>query len=109
VTQTLNLFLAVFWLFLGLGLIILHWLYPQVRPGRLFGTDLSMGWIALVLSAYNLVRWWSLRSYVAQRRVEQEAFEQRRRALEHERRRPEQEPDPNLNFTESPPRHEDTP
>jgi hypothetical protein len=102
--------MAIFWLFLGLGMVVLHWLYLNVRQGRMFSTldspGLSMGWIAILLSVYNLVRWWGLRSAVAHRRAVVEEYERRLRALERERRRPEQELDPNFNFTDSPPQRE---
>ena len=49
-----NLFIALFWLILGLGLILI----PGFAAWRIRGTELSIGWLAIGLAAYNLVRWW---------------------------------------------------
>ncbi len=51
-----NLFIALFWLILGLGLILI----PGFDAWRIRGTGLSLGWLAVALAAYNLVRWWLL-------------------------------------------------
>jgi len=50
----LNLFIALFWLVLGLGLIFI----PGCDGWRIRGTDLSFGWVAIGLAGYNLLRWW---------------------------------------------------
>jgi len=53
----LNLFIALFWLVLGLGLIFI----PGFDAWRIRGSDLSIGWLAIVLAGYNLLRWWLVR------------------------------------------------
>jgi hypothetical protein len=53
----LNLFIALFWLVLGLGLIFI----PGFDAWRIRGTDLSIGWLAIGLAGYNLLRWWLTR------------------------------------------------
>lgn len=53
----INLFIALFWLVLGVGLIVI----PGVDHWRIRGTDLSIGWLAVGLAAYNLLRWYLLR------------------------------------------------
>ena len=49
-----NLAIAGVWLALGLALIFV----PGFDAWRIRGTDLSIGWFAIVLAAYNLLRWW---------------------------------------------------
>ena len=58
--------------------------------------------LALMLTLYNLARWWSIRS----RKAPQEALRQamaRRRPPEEESTAPDRPPDPNFNFTDRPP------
>jgi hypothetical protein len=50
----LKLFIALLWLVLGLGLIFI----PGFDAWRIRGTDLSIGWFAIALAGYNLLRWW---------------------------------------------------
>ena len=56
----INLFIALFWLVLGLGLIFI----PGFQVWTIRGTDfikpggISIGWLAVALAAYNLLRWW---------------------------------------------------
>lgn len=96
--RNLNLFLAVFWLVLGVGLVTWHWLYPEQQGLRIRGTDWSPGWLGIVLGIYNLVRWQSVRASQRQREVLEE---QRRMARERERdqRREAIAPDPTFDFT----------
>jgi hypothetical protein len=49
-----NLVIAGFWFALGLALIFV----PRFDAWRIRGTDLSIGWFAIVLAGYNLLRWW---------------------------------------------------
>lgn len=59
--KQLNLFLAIFWLFLGGGLLIADFTTGKVQmPIPLLG-NMSAGWFVLVLTVYNLLRWWSQR------------------------------------------------
>jgi len=50
----INFFIALFWLVLGLGLIFI----PGMDAWRIRGTELSIGWLAVGLAGYNLLRWW---------------------------------------------------
>ena len=50
----INLFIALFWLVLGLGLIFI----PGFEVWRIRGTELSIGWLAIGLAGYNFLRWW---------------------------------------------------
>ncbi|HXG13369.1 MAG TPA: hypothetical protein VNK04_26665 [Gemmataceae bacterium] len=102
--SNLNLYLAVFWLVLGVGLVLFHQMNPDDPTLRLRGTDWSPGWLGIVLAVYNLARWYSLRASLRQQALFQEEL---RRAREREHHRPPAEPDPNFNFTDmSPPSEE---
>jgi hypothetical protein len=98
----MNLFLALLWFLGGIALLAYDRINGDVRL-RISGTDLSFGWLLLVLAAYNLVRWWSLRSYrmEQQARAQQAAQARFSRAAPRERR--DEPPDPNFNFTDEPP------
>ena len=62
--------LALVWL--AIGAAILWYDPPQFRIAIGSGS-FSTGWAALVLAAYNLVRWWSYKSAQARRREAQQA------------------------------------
>jgi hypothetical protein len=84
-------FLVFFWLVLGGALLTWHGIHPDDSRGRLMGSNLSLGWLALLLALYNGVRCWSQRS------LPRTGFRQRRP------RHPgaasaEQPPDPALDF-----------
>jgi hypothetical protein len=98
--MNLNLPLAVFWLVLGVAMLLWHASTPDALGRNILGTGLSAGWLCLLLGLYNLVRWWSIRSYaIRQRQFREEANALRRREGPS---RPVQEPDPNFNFTDPP-------
>jgi hypothetical protein len=91
----LYLALAAFWLGLAAFFLIV-----QPEWGNLF--VVSPGWFALVLMAYNLVRWMSLRRLAEGRRRSEERWAEAREEMR--RRRSEvSEPDPNFQFTHPPP------
>jgi hypothetical protein len=99
------LMFAVFWLLVAAFIFITG--DPRFIL-RLGGIDLSGGWLALVLALYCLVRWWSRRSYRQQRQAELEAQAERERRRREERRAEENAaPNPNLIFTDTPPRPEE--
>jgi hypothetical protein len=99
-----NLFLAGIWTALGVGLLIYHAVQPNNAMAFRFGdTNVSLGWVALALAVYNLLRWWGRRaSYSA--RQQQEEFQRRREVARRDRefRASGQEPDPNFIFDEPP-------
>jgi hypothetical protein len=64
--MTYHLILGVLWA--SLGLIILLFDPPWIRNNLRQNTELS-GWLALVLAAYNGVRWFGYRSVRAGRRA----------------------------------------
>src|SRR5262249_39774145 len=101
--KLLNLYLAVFWLFLG-GTVL--WLYyfgdrdalaPLLAPERVAWA----GWLAVALAAYNFVRWWVSRSSEANRRL---MAEQQARLDRERRRRDEDGRERNPDFDLGPPK-----
>jgi hypothetical protein len=94
----LNLILAVVWLVLAAVLLALD--YSSGKPvATIRGTNLSLGWLLLVLGLYNLARWWSIRSVERARRAREVPPSYRR----HFTPRRDEPPDPNFDFTEEPP------
>ncbi len=71
------------------------------RNPRIVHTDISVGWILLMMTAYNLVRWWSVRSYqIQQWEMRQQAARVRERY--RTRQREDRPIDPNFDFTNEP-------
>lgn len=108
--KSMNLFLAVFWLMMGAGLVLWHWLYPEVRQARLPNSDVSLGWLAILMGLYNLARWYGIRAYLHRQGILEEQ-RRHREELERSDRRPDVEPDPNFDFSSppSPPEEEAPP
>jgi hypothetical protein len=105
----MNLFLAVFWLLLGVSLVT----WQQLTGDRryylpLAGTEVSYAWLAFVLTVYNLVRYAGVRAARARRREAQLADALReRRDRSRDQTAPAGPPDPNFIFTDDPPRPPD--
>jgi hypothetical protein len=92
----IRLLLAGIWLVLGGYLIIWHWLHPAIRTLRIWGSDVSVGWVALAMALYNFGRWWSDRARARRRGIAEEM-----RRLENRRKvEPPQSIDPTFQFTE---------
>src|SRR5260370_24863291 len=93
-----HLVMASVWLILGVAILLAD--PPGLRLTR-FGLDVSVGWFALLLTGYDLARWWSLRSTYKRRRAA-EKTEQHRPA-----RRPadtaDSERNPDFIFGDPPP------
>src|SRR5712691_8204443 len=92
----LNLFMGAFWLLLGGALVVYTWVDPIGAP-RVWDTNISIGWVGIVLALYNFARWWSSRSYLKQQREILEAT--RRREHENAHPRKEEVHDPTFDFT----------
>jgi hypothetical protein len=92
----LNLIMGVLWLLLGGALLVFSWTDP-VRAPRLWETNISIGWVGIVLALYNFARWWNRRSYVRQQ--QQLAELSRRREQRPSDQRTEEERDPTFDFT----------
>src|SRR5205809_5951296 len=93
-----NFLLAAIWLILGIGLLV----YDRAQPGgassfRVGDTDISLGWVALILAGYNVFRGWSRRMALQTRR-QREELERRRETARRERefRDAGRQPDPNF-------------
>lgn len=92
----LNLVLAVIWLVVAAAIFVSGNDHLFIRLGT---AQFSSGWLAVGLALWNLVRWWSTRSYRRARQAEQEALARRSRRQAAEGPR---EPDPNFDFTDPP-------
>jgi hypothetical protein len=96
----LNLLLAVVWLVVAGVCFAISWSDPK---GRALGiTDFSVGWVALILCAYNLLRWWAERSSAANRRSLREVSARRRSRDAENQAGTKPTPDPNFDFTDRP-------
>ncbi len=97
----MNLFLAAVWLVFAVVLLLWPWIGPTGKGVTIGESGFSLGWVALVLCVYNLVRWWSTRATADPASV-REALA-RKHEDEERRDRPEKVPDPNFDFTDKPP------
>ncbi len=97
----LYLILALVWLTCGVGILAYQATTGDQRLTlHLGGASFSSGWLMLVLSGYNLLRWWTRRPSAPLRSTSPlAARRQRARRNEEEPR----EPDPNFIFTDEPP------
>lgn len=55
----MNLILTFVWL--AVAAIFFLWSAFQPDSPGIFGSRISVGWMALALAGYNLIRWWSQR------------------------------------------------
>jgi hypothetical protein len=70
-----NLGMAVCWLILGAVLLAYRWSDPTNRSLSIWGTGISLGWFAIAMALYNLLRWFLGR---CSRKVPQSKLELRR-------------------------------
>jgi hypothetical protein len=100
----MNLFLALFWLLLGVTVFVLQTFFGETRwyiPGNF---RISYGWVMLLLVLFNLKRWWNMRAAQRERRrLQLELAEQRRDTRRAEGRDSPEPPNPAFNFTEPAP------
>src|SRR5262245_55720142 len=90
--RAFNLIVATVWLVLGLAVLANGW--RRGAPTIYFplgNTRISLGWLALFLAAYNVLRWWSMRWSLANRRA-REGIETSRRRQHHTEQAAPQEP-----------------
>jgi hypothetical protein len=87
---TWRLIAALLWLVLGVVVLVTD--PPQFRF-HFFGTPISSGWAALLLAAYNGVRWWGLRSDFVRRRAAEERERRRAPRRPPDASAPERNPD----------------
>jgi hypothetical protein len=100
-----NLILAGIWAVLGCCLLIYHALEPNNKMAFVVGdARISLGWVALALAAYNLLRWWGRRASDRARRQREETKRMRDLAdRDRKFRESGRTPDPNFMFDEPPP------
>lgn len=91
-----NLFLAVLWLFVAVGLFTYLWANPDSGQWRLAGLG------ALLLVGYNLARWWMSRAYRNERAFDDQQEALRNRARYSTLKPTEEPPDPNFDFSKEP-------
>lgn len=96
----LNLILAAIWFFAGFVLMKLQMADPENTSYYIFGTGISLGWVAMLFALYNLARWYGNWS-----------AERRRLLLESSRPTPRKDaepfgtlplPNPGLDFSKPP-------
>jgi len=72
-----HLFMAIFWALVAAAFFLWRVYSPDERGMSLPYSNFSVGWLALVLVAYNLVRWWSRRMIERSRRSQQDVGRRR--------------------------------
>lgn len=100
-TATVKLVMALVWLFLGGCIFYWQWTHPD-RPGMtIWKTGISIGWGLILLSLYNLIWSWIVRSNQKRQRAMAEAEAQRQKEM---RRRTHSPPEfnPIFDFTDRP-------
>ena len=96
---SLKLFMALVWFLLGGCIFCWEWTHPD-RPGlKIWNTGISIGWGAIVLGLYNLLRWWMACSYEKRQRANEQAEAQRLNELRR-RSRPPEELNPDFDFAD---------
>jgi hypothetical protein len=105
--RSINLILALFWLMLGVLLLLDPYVGAKADPGwfiRIGKSQVPVGWLCLLLALYNSVRWWMTRHSRAARWRQREVA--RREELKRRLRSSkdvEKAVDPNFQFTDQPP------
>src|SRR6516225_12198144 len=91
--------MALVWFLLGGCIFYWEWMHPD-RPGlTIWNTGISIGWGAIALGLYNLLRWWMAWSYEKRQRAIEQAEAQRQSELRR-RFRPPQELNPDFDFSD---------
>jgi hypothetical protein len=70
---------------------------------RIKGTDLSVGWLLILLGIFNIARWYSGQARRARMLADEDEAERRRERRRSRTSREYQPPDPNFQFTDEPP------
>lgn len=90
------LFMALFWLALGLGMLLVPLVAPQVGRFQILDTGISFGWLVLAFSGFNLLKWWLMRR-LRSVNLHEQALQQ----VRNRRRRESGAYDPTFDFSES--------
>jgi hypothetical protein len=100
----MNLIFALFWLLLAVAVLVRQLVFDD--PAwylRLGDGRFSWAWMMLVLFAYNVARWWSVRtSQLQRRRLQAESAIRQSRTGGADRRTPPEPVNPEFNFTDEP-------
>jgi hypothetical protein len=98
--MNLNLFMAIFWMVLGAGLVVYHRMFPGESFLRLRWTDLSPGWLIMVLAVWNIIRWWSALAAEKDRKMHENlTYERQRRHHESLPTARDEAPNPEFDFS----------
>jgi hypothetical protein len=69
----MHLVLALLWLVLGGAVLAWQGTHPDDPGWRILGSNVSVGWLALLFALYDGLRWWSQRSLPQTRRSPRQA------------------------------------
>jgi hypothetical protein len=91
--------LGFFWLFLGLALLFLPAVNPDLNERLLHGNNLPLAGFSFALSIYNMIRWRLIRARQIEAEREREELQRRREA--------KRTIDPTFDFSDVPPKNDD--
>jgi hypothetical protein len=97
--SSVKLFMALVWFLLGACIFCWEWTHPDGQGLTIWNTGISIGWGAIVIGLYNLLRWWMASSYQKRERALEEAETKRLRELRR-RSRPPEELNPDFDFSD---------
>jgi hypothetical protein len=100
----MNLILGILWLGIAIAIFAHDYSTGEVR-WRIVGLNISLGWVVLLLAAYNFVRWYGQRAMREDQEAIRLAHEARHRHVPRREREP-REPDPTFDFGDKPPKEE---
>ncbi|MCI0637639.1 MAG: hypothetical protein L0Y72_08290 [Gemmataceae bacterium] len=93
----MHLAMAIFWLIVGVGILLWPFLHPEGGRLEIGNTGVSFAWFAFALGVYNFIRWLLWRAHYRQRELEAAL-----RAAERPRRQSD-EYHPEFDFSDKPP------
>ncbi len=96
-----SLVMAIIWFLIGAGWLAADWMTGGKLDQLPWGRRFPLGWVALLLCLYNVVRW-RLRPRRRSRDSSQESLDPRRQ-MHRDDERALGPPDPNFNFTDPQP------
>ncbi len=94
-----KLLMGLVWLLLAGCIFFWEWTHPESPGLKIWDTNISIAWVAVLLSLYNIVWWWVARVNQKRQRALEHAEAERRSEL-RKRARPPQEWNPSLDFTD---------
>jgi hypothetical protein len=94
-------FLAFFWLLMGMGLLVVPKVYPDLAEDGIFANHVPMAGFCFALSIYNMIRWRLIRA--------REIAHERDLADAQRRRERNRSIDPAFDFSDAKPSDKDKP